>query len=349
MIKLSDYIFGQLRQWGAKHIFLVTGGGAMHLNDSIGTSGIKYICTHHEQAAAMAAEGYARISNTPGLLNVTSGPGSINALNGVFGAWTDSIPMLILSGQVKRETCMQSYGITNLRQLGDQEVDIIRMVKGITKYAVWINEPETIAYHLERAWTLARNGRPGPCWLDIPVDVQAVQIDETKLRHYDPKEDALVWDRGKDCRAGGGCAGADSRGPAPGDVCGHGGAAGRRAGGVRCGDPAAADSRGDGVDARSYRLGRRVVLRAAGNDRRARRELYGAELGRAAGAGIAAEHSPDQLQLGVVCAVCHQNPGGCGCGGVYQADAAAGCGHPLRPEGLLDRDAAPVGRRGDRE
>ena len=197
MMKLSDYVFGQLRQWGAKHIFLVTGGGAMHLNDSIGTSGIKYICTHHEQAAAMAAEGYARISNTPGLLNVTSGPGSINALNGVFGAWTDSVPMLVLSGQVKRETCMRSYGITNLRQLGDQEVDIIRMVKGITKYSVWINEPETIAYHLERAWILARNGRPGPCWLDIPVDVQAVQIDETKLRHYDPKEDALVWDRAK--------------------------------------------------------------------------------------------------------------------------------------------------------
>ena len=197
MMKLSDYVFGQLRQWGAKHIFLVTGGGAMHMNDSIGTSGLKYICTHHEQAAAMAAEGYARIANTPGLLNVTSGPGSINALNGVFGAWTDSIPMLILSGQVKRETCMRTYGITNLRQLGDQEVDIIRMVKGITKYSVWINEPETIAYHLERAWTLARNGRPGPCWLDIPVDVQAVQIDETKLRHYDPKEDALVWDRAK--------------------------------------------------------------------------------------------------------------------------------------------------------
>ena len=94
MRKLSDYIFGQLREWGAKHIFLVTGGGAMHLNDSIGTSGIKYTCTHHEQAAAMAAEGYARIANTPGLLNVTTGPGSINALNGVFGAWTDSIPML---------------------------------------------------------------------------------------------------------------------------------------------------------------------------------------------------------------------------------------------------------------
>ena len=103
MMKLSDYVLKRLKGWGGRHIFLVTGGGAMHLNDSVGTSGIAYVCTHHEQAAAMAAEGYARITNTPGLLNVTTGPGSINALNGVFGAWTDSIPMLILSGQVKRE------------------------------------------------------------------------------------------------------------------------------------------------------------------------------------------------------------------------------------------------------
>jgi acetolactate synthase-1/2/3 large subunit len=135
-MKLSDYIFCQLREWGARHVFLITGGGAMHLNDSIGTSGLQYICTHHEQAAAMAAEGYARITGKPGILNVTTGPGSINALNGVFGAWTDSIPMLILSGQVKRETCMATYGLTDLRQLGDQEVDIVRMVKGITKYSV---------------------------------------------------------------------------------------------------------------------------------------------------------------------------------------------------------------------
>ena len=161
-MKLSDYIFCQLREWGARHVFLITGGGAMHLNDSIGTSGLSYICTHHEQAAAMAAEGYARITRKPGVLNVTTGPGGINALNGVFGAWTDSIPMLILSGQVKRETCMATYGLTDLRQLGDQEVDIIRMVKGITKYSVLVIEPESIAYHLERAWHLAQNGRPGP-------------------------------------------------------------------------------------------------------------------------------------------------------------------------------------------
>lgn len=193
-MKLSDYIFSQLGDWGARHVFLVTGGGAMHLNDSVGTSGLGYVCTHHEQAAAMAAEGYARITRMPGVLNVTTGPGSINALNGVFGAWTDSIPMLIVSGQVKRETCMATYGITDLRQLGDQEVDIIRMVRGITKYAILVNEPESIVYHLERAWHLAQNGRPGPCWLDVPVDVQSAQIDPHSLRRYDPSEDALAFD-----------------------------------------------------------------------------------------------------------------------------------------------------------
>jgi len=193
-MKLSDYVFHQLREWGARHVFLVTGGGAMHLNDSIAGSGLTFTCTHHEQAAAMAAEGYARISGTPGLLNVTTGPGGINALNGVFGAWTDSVPLLILSGQVKRETCMATYGLTRLRQLGDQEVDIIRMVQGITKYAVLVQDPYTIAYHLERAWHLAQSGRPGPCWLDIPVDVQGAQLDPERLPHYDPGEDTLVFD-----------------------------------------------------------------------------------------------------------------------------------------------------------
>jgi len=193
-MKLSDYVFSQLRKWGARHVFLITGGGAMHLNDSIGTSGLSYLCTHHEQAAAMAAEGYARITRSPGILNVTTGPGGINALNGVFGAWTDSIPMLVISGQVKRETCMATYGLTDLRQLGDQEVDIIRMVGGITKYAVLVNEPESIAYHLERAWYLCQHGRPGPCWLDIPVDVQSSHVDPESLRHYDLSEDAIEFD-----------------------------------------------------------------------------------------------------------------------------------------------------------
>jgi len=166
----------------------------MHLNDSVATSGLKFTCTHHEQAAAMAAEGYARITGVPAVLNVTTGPGGINALNGVFGAWTDSIPMVVISGQVKRETCMETYGLTNLRQLGDQEVGIIRMVRGITKYAVLVDDPASIAYHLERAWYLATSGRPGPCWLDIPVDVQSEQVDPASLRHYDESEDALNFD-----------------------------------------------------------------------------------------------------------------------------------------------------------
>jgi acetolactate synthase-1/2/3 large subunit len=194
-MKLSDYIAGQLAEWGVRHIFLVTGGGAMHLNDSIGNeSRIQYVCNHHEQASAMAAEGYARISGQPGVVNVTTGPGGINALNGVFGGWTDSIPMLILSGQVKRETCMRVQGITGLRQLGDQEADIVAMVANITKYAVLIDDPLSIRYHLERAWHLAQSGRPGPCWLDIPVDVQAASIDPASLRGYDSSEERHVHD-----------------------------------------------------------------------------------------------------------------------------------------------------------
>ncbi len=189
-MKLSDYVIGRLADWGVRNIFLVTGGGAMHLNDSIGHHpSIQYVCNHHEQASAMAAEGYARVSGLPGVVSVTTGPGAINAINGVFGAFTDSVPMLIISGQVKRETCMRSRGISGLRQLGDQEVDIISMVSNITKYAVMIDDPLAIRHHLERAWHLAKNGRPGPCWLDIPVDVQAATIDPATLRGYDPDRD----------------------------------------------------------------------------------------------------------------------------------------------------------------
>ena len=194
-MKLSDYIVGQLADWGVRHVFLVTGGGAMHLHDSIGKEPrIHYVCNHHEQASAMAAEVYARVSGEPGVLNVTTGPGGINALNGVFGAWTDSVSMLVISGQVKRETCMRSQGITGLRQLGDQEADIIAMVAGITKYAVLIDDPLTVRYHLERAWHLAQSGRLGPCWLDIPVDVQAASIEPASLRAYDPAADEHVDD-----------------------------------------------------------------------------------------------------------------------------------------------------------
>jgi acetolactate synthase-1/2/3 large subunit len=194
VIKLSDYVIRKLEAWGVRHIFMVTGGGAMHLNDSIGQAQhLRYVCTQHEQAAAMAAEAYARVTGIPGVVNVTTGPGGINALNGVFGAWTDSIPMLVISGQVKRETCLHTYAPTALRQLGDQEADIVRMVQGIAKYAVVVDDPRTIRYHLERAWFLARSGRPGPCWLDIPVDVQSAQLDESTLLPYDPVEDQPCW------------------------------------------------------------------------------------------------------------------------------------------------------------
>lgn len=195
MIKLSDYVFGFLADQGVRDVFLVTGGGAMHLNDSLGReSRIRYVCNHHEQACSMAAECYARVTGGLGVVNVTTGPGSVNALNGVFGAWTDSVPMLVLSGQVKRETCAAVRGIQSIRQLGDQEVDIVRMVKQITKYAVLVSDPSTIRYHLEKAYHLAISGRPGPCWLDIPVDVQSTKIDPEEQLAYDPAEDDLQPD-----------------------------------------------------------------------------------------------------------------------------------------------------------
>jgi len=196
MKRVADYIFEHLAQTGSRHVFVITGGGAMFLNDALGhCKALQYVCCHHEQSCAMAAEAYARVSGKVGVLSVTTGPGGINALNGVFGAFVDSIPMLIISGQVKLETCMASYNLPNLRQLGDQEVDIIRMVQGITKYAAFVNDPRTIRYHLERALHLAQSGRQGPCWLDIPVDVQSAMIDPETLTGYDPKEDDTPADR----------------------------------------------------------------------------------------------------------------------------------------------------------
>jgi acetolactate synthase I/II/III large subunit len=191
MIRVADFVARTLAAHGVTDVFMVTGGGAMHLNDALGFGpGLTVTCCHHEQACAMAAEGYARVTGKVGVVNVTTGPGGINALNGVFGAWTDSIPMLVISGQVKRETMMTSYDLPALRQLGDQEADIIAMARGITKYAVVVREPESIRYHLERALHLAAAGRPGPCWLDIPIDVQGAKVDPQSLRGYDPQEDA---------------------------------------------------------------------------------------------------------------------------------------------------------------
>ncbi|MGB8212226.1 MAG: thiamine pyrophosphate-binding protein [Anaerolineales bacterium] len=184
-MRVSDYIAQHLVELGVQHVFMLTGGGAMFLNHAIGTHpSIKTIFNQHEQACAMAAEGYARIAGKPGVINVTTGPGGINALNGVFGAWTDSIPMLVISGQVKRETYLRSYDLPDLRQLGDQEADIVSMVRGITKYAVTVTDPLEIRYQLEKAWYLVSAGRPGPCWLDIPIDVQSSQVDEATLKGF---------------------------------------------------------------------------------------------------------------------------------------------------------------------
>ncbi|OQY88421.1 MAG: acetolactate synthase [Anaerolineae bacterium UTCFX1] len=184
-MRVSEYIANRLAEFGVRHVFMLTGGGSMFLNYAIGKHPqIKTIFNHHEQASAMAAEGYARISGKPGVVNVTTGPGGVNALNGVYGAFTDSIPMLVISGQVKRETYIRTYDLPELRQLGDQEVDIVSMVKGITKYAVTVTDPQTIRHHLEKAWHLCQMGRPGPCWLDIPIDVQSSQINENELEGF---------------------------------------------------------------------------------------------------------------------------------------------------------------------
>lgn len=185
MVKLSDYIFQFLENKGIKQAFILPGGGAMHLDDSIGRSGIEYVCCLHEQAAAIAAEAYAQHTNTPGLVLVTSGPGATNAITGVTAGWIDSTPMIVISGQAKRADLVGDKGV---RQIGSQEVQIVPMVTPITKYAVQVLEPEQIRYHLERAYYEATNGRPGPVWLDIPLDVQAVMLDETMLEGYSAEQ-----------------------------------------------------------------------------------------------------------------------------------------------------------------
>ncbi len=193
-LRVADYVWQTLADHGVEHVFLITGGGAMYLNDALGREKrITYVCNHHEQACSYAAEAYARVSGRMGVLNVTTGPGGVNALGGVYAAWTDSIPMLVVSGQVKRETCMAFYDVPNLRQLGDQEVDIVGLAKHLTKYAELVREPESIAYHLGKAIHLATSGRPGPCWLDVPIDVQSSLIDPATLRTYDPEEDPPAW------------------------------------------------------------------------------------------------------------------------------------------------------------
>ena len=183
-MKLSDYVVEFIADAGVKHIFMVPGGGAMHLNDSLGRSDrLEYICNLHEQASAMAAETYAKATGGLGVALVTTGPGGTNTVTGVAGAWLDSTACLFVSGQVKRP---DMKGDTGVRQMGVQEVDIVAIVKPITKYAVTVMEPETIRFHLERAVHLATTGRPGPVWIDIPLDVQAAEIDPETMTGFVP-------------------------------------------------------------------------------------------------------------------------------------------------------------------
>ena len=194
MIRVADYIAQALAKHGVSHVFMVTGGGAMHLNDAFGhTKVLKVVCCHHEQTCAMAAESYYRTTNRLAAVNVTTGPGGTNAITGVYGAYVDSMAMIVISGQSKWETLVRSTNLP-LRQLGDQEVDIIKMVQGVTKYAVVVQDPQSIRYHLERAFHLALSGRPGPVWLDVPINVQGSKIDPTALKGYDPAEDAPAWE-----------------------------------------------------------------------------------------------------------------------------------------------------------
>ncbi|HKH27642.1 MAG TPA: thiamine pyrophosphate-binding protein [Sphingomicrobium sp.] len=192
-IKLAKWVTEKLVEHGITDAFMLTGGGAMHLNHAIGTDErIKTTFMHHEQALAMAGEAYYRLTNRLALVNVTSGPGGTNAITGVYGAFVDSMGMLVISGQVKIETTVRYTGLP-LRQYGDQELDIEHIVKPITKYATMVTDPQSIRYHLEKAIYLATSGRPGPCWLDIPLDVQAAMIDPDTLEGFDPAELDEPW------------------------------------------------------------------------------------------------------------------------------------------------------------
>ena len=192
-IRLADYVANFLVAHGVTDVFSVVGGGAMHLNDALGhTEGLRVTYNHHEQACAIAAEAYARLDNRIAAVCVTTGPGGTNALTGVLGGWLDSIPMFIISGQVRYDTTARyamKYTGKRLRAVGDQEYDIVRSVEPMTKYATMIEDVSEIRYSLEKGWHLATTGRPGPVWIDIPVNYQGSFIETDDLRGYDPLED----------------------------------------------------------------------------------------------------------------------------------------------------------------
>ena len=187
-IRLADYIADRLTGEGIRQVFTVTGGGAMHLNDALGhKEGLHCIYNHHEQASAIAAEAYARIHNQIAALCVTTGPGGTNAITGVVGGWLDSIPMLVLSGQVRYDTTARWSGV-GIRAMGDQEFDICQSIACMTKYCEMVIDPMRIRFCLEKALYLAKSGRPGPCWLDIPLNVQSAVIETEELAGFDPED-----------------------------------------------------------------------------------------------------------------------------------------------------------------
>lgn len=192
-IRLADYVAEFLVRHGVTDVFSVVGGGAMHLNDALGHKESLHVTyNHHEQACAMAAEAYARLENRIAAVCVTTGPGGTNALTGVAGGWLDSIPMFILSGQVRYDlTARYAKKIAGFspRAVDIQEYDIVKSAAPMTKYAVMVEDPLDIRYHLEKGWHLATTGRPGPVWIDIPLNFQSEYIDTYDLRHYDPTED----------------------------------------------------------------------------------------------------------------------------------------------------------------
>lgn len=183
MIKVSDLVFDFIADCGIDTVFTVSGGGCMHLVDSLGKNKrLKYICNHHEQACAMAAEAYARTSDMPGCILVTTGPGGTNTLTGVLCAFQDSIPLIIISGQVPTSQISKNTGC---RQIGQQEFNIVDTVKHMTKYSTVVTDPKKILYELEKAYHISISGRPGPVWIDIPLDIQSTILDYTNLKHYE--------------------------------------------------------------------------------------------------------------------------------------------------------------------
>lgn len=194
MIKVSDYVFRYLSTAGVNTVFTLTGGGIMHLVDSLGHSGMKYVCCHHEQAAAIAAQAYSMYQEQLCVCLTTTGPGGTNALTGTAAAYVDSTPVIYMTGQVKRSDFASLRGV---RQFGAQENDIVSMAKPVTKYAVMVMEPEKIAYELEKCMYYAMHGRKGPVWIDIPLDIQEAMIEEEELCHFMPETDKENSDLGE--------------------------------------------------------------------------------------------------------------------------------------------------------